>query len=140
MIQGDQGLSHSVDEALGVFEGFIRGLLDHYQFFAGFFQTIFYLLPLGDVLDGQKNDPFFSRPPLNLPGIQKHDALANGGKIVLNFIVVEGCLLGQDGFQQFPQFGDVPLLIAQVIDQLSYRLFRIYLKDFIERTADGDYP
>ena len=97
-------------------------------------------LARGDILDDQEEDPLFSQHSLNLPGMQKHDALANGGKIVFNFIVVKGCLFGKDGFQKFPQLGDIPLLIAQVIDKLSHGLFRIYFKDFIEGTADGDYP
>ncbi len=79
-------------------------------------------------------------PSLYLPGIQKHDAPANGGKIVFNLIVVKGCLLGKDGFQQFPQLGDVPLFIAQVIDKLPHGLFRLYLEKFIKGTADGDHP
>jgi hypothetical protein len=77
---------------------------------------------------------------LNLPGIQKHDAPANGGKIVFNLIVVKGCLLRKDGFQEFPQLGDIPLFIAQVIDKLSHGLFGFHLKDFIEGTTDGDHP
>ena len=65
---------------------------------------------------------------LNLPGIQQHDAPADAGKIVFHLIVIKGCLLGQDVFQQFAQFGDVPLFIAQVIDQLPHGLSWLTLK------------
>ena len=54
---------------------------------------------LSDVLDGQEDDPLFSRHSLNLPGIQKHDAPANVSKIVVDLIFIKGCLLGKDGFQ-----------------------------------------
>mgnify|MGYP003536561524 CR=1 FL=1 len=57
---------------------------------------------------------------------------------MFNLIVIKGCLFGKDGFQQFPQLGDIPLFIAQVIDKLTHGLFRFYLKDFIEGTAGGD--
>ena len=82
----------------------------------------------------------FSIRSLDLPGVQKHCALANRGKIVFNLIVIKGCFLRKDGFQQFPQLGDIPLLITQVINQLPHGLFRLYLKEFIEGTADGDHP
>ena len=111
-----------------------------FQFFMGLFQTIFYPPALGDVLDGQQNDLFFAQHSFNLPGIQKHYTFTNGGKIVFNLIVVKGCFLGKDGFQQFPQLGDIPLFIAQVINKLSHSLFRFYPKEFIEGTADFDYP
>src|SRR3990170_8569744 len=106
----------------------------------GRFQSVFYLPSLSDVLDGQEDDPFLSQHSLNLPGIQKHYAPANGSKIVFDLIVIKGCLLGKDGFQQFPQLGDIPLFISQVIDKLSYSLFRFYLKDSIEGAAGSDHP
>ena len=53
--------------------------------------------PFGDILNSQQNDSLFSRYSLNLPGIQKHYAPANGSKIVLDLIVIEGCLLGEEG-------------------------------------------
>jgi len=83
--------------------------------------------------------PLFSRLSFNLPGIQKHYASADVGKVVFDLIVVKGCLLGKDGFQQFPQFGDIPLFIAQVIDKLSHGLFGFYFEEVIEGTAYFDY-
>ena len=70
LIQRDQGFTHGVDDALGEFTGFICGFFDDLQFFAGLFQAGFYLLALGDVLDGQKDDPLLAHPSFNLPGIQ----------------------------------------------------------------------
>jgi len=73
----------------------------------------FHLLALGDVLDGQEDDPFPALRSLNLPGIEEHGAFANVREIVFHFVIVEARLLGKDGFQQFPQLGDVPLFVAQ---------------------------
>ena len=59
---------------------------------------------------------------------------------MLNFIVVKICLLGKYGFQKFPQLGDVPLVVSQVINKLSYGVFGSYLKEFIEGTAGRNNP
>jgi hypothetical protein len=75
-----------------------------------------------------------------LAGIQEHDAPADGGEIVLDLIVVEGGLLGKDGLQQLAQPGDIPLLVAQVVDQLPDGLLGLSLEDSIEGAAGGDYP
>ena len=97
------------------------------------------MLALGDVLDGQEDDSFFSQCSFNLPGIQKHYSPSDGGKFVLNLIVVKRHLLGKDGFQQFPQFGDIPLFVSKVIDKLSHGFFRGYLEEVVEGTANFDY-
>ncbi len=49
----DQGFTHCVDNALGVFAGFIFGLFNYFQLFPGFFQTIFYILAFGYALNCQ---------------------------------------------------------------------------------------
>jgi len=59
---------------------------------------------------------------------------------VFNFIVIKSFFFGQDVFQQFSQLRDIPLFIAKIINKLSLGLFRFYLEEFIEGTADGDYP
>ena len=119
--------------------GCIRRFFNHRKLSSGLFQTCFYLLALGDILDGQENDPFLSSFSFYLPGIQQHDAVADGGKIVLDLIVVKGGLLGKDGFQQLPQLGDIPLLVAQIVDQLPHGLLWFHLEKFIEGTADRDH-
>src|ERR1035437_1026401 len=106
----------------------------------GFFQAVLYFPAVGDIIYGQEDYPLFSQHSFNLPGIQKHYAPAYGRKIMFNLIVVKCCFLGKDGFEEFPQFWDIPLLIAQVIYKLSYGLNRVYLKEFIQRTAGSDYP
>jgi hypothetical protein len=59
--------------------------------------------------------------PLDLAGVEEHDAPADGGEIVLHLVVVEGRLLGKDGLEELPQLGDVPLLVAEVVDELALR-------------------
>jgi hypothetical protein len=61
----------------------------------GLLQAVLDLPALGDVLDGQEDDPLLARGPLDLPGVQEHDAPADGGEIVLDLVVVEGGLLGR---------------------------------------------
>ena len=53
------------------------------------------------------------------PGVQQQDAPADDGKVVFHVVVIEDRLLGQDGFQQEPQAGDIPLPVPKVIDQAA---------------------
>ena len=140
LVQRDQGFTHRVDDAVRVFAGRVFGYLGRRQFFTGGFQPVFYLPALGYILDGKQDDTLFSRRPLDLPGVQKHDTPADVSKIVFNLVVIEGRLLREDGFQQFPQLRNIPLFIAQVVDKLSHGFFRVYLEDFIEGAAGGDHP
>ena len=48
--------------------------------------------------------------------------------------------LGQDRLQQFPQPGDIPLSVPQVVDELSHGLFVLHLEELIEGAADRDHP
>jgi hypothetical protein len=59
---------------------------------------------------------------------------------VFHLIVFKGCLFGKDGFQKFPQLGDIPLIISQIINKLSLCLFRFNLEEFIEGATGGDHP
>jgi hypothetical protein len=59
---------------------------------------------------------------------------------MFHLIAVEGCLLGQDGFQQVPQPRDIPLSIPEVIDKLPHGLFRLHLEEITEGAVGGDHP
>jgi len=62
---------------------------------------------------------------------------ADVGEIVLDLVVVKGRLFRKDVAQQFPQLGDIPLLIAQGIDKLPHGLFGGYFEDLIESPVGG---
>ena len=74
------------------------------------------------------------------PGIEQQNLLPDGGKIVLHAEVVEVRVLGKDVLQELPQGGDVPLPLADLVEQPAFRLGRIHLEDLIERTARRDDP
>jgi len=67
-----------------------------------------------------------------LPGVQQHDAVADGDEIMLHLIVLESRLLGEDVFQEFAQPGNVPLLVPQVVDQFPDGVLWSCLEDFVE--------
>jgi hypothetical protein len=56
---------------------------------------------------------------------------------VLHFKVVEDSVLGQNLLQQLSQPGDVPLSVAQVIEQLPLGLLRCHLEGLVEGAAVG---
>jgi hypothetical protein len=65
-------------------------------------------------------------------GIQQDRARANPLKVVAHLIVVEDRILRQNLFQQGMQLGNIPLLIAEVIDVLADGLHRGHLKHLVE--------
>ena len=51
---------------------------------------------------------------------------------------VEGALLRQDLFEQVTQTGNVPLAVAQVVNQTPLGLRRFHIETGFERHVDGD--
>ena len=86
-------------------------------------QFFFNPVPGRDVLDGEQ-DQFFRGALLpDAPGVQQHNALADGGELVLHPVILKRGFLGQDLFQQRSQLRDIPLVVSQFIDEAVARLF-----------------
>jgi hypothetical protein len=68
-------------------------------------------------------------------GVQQHGALAQAGKVVLDLEAVHRRVLGDDGLEQDPKGGDVPLPVAQVVQQAAHGVLRIDLEDLVEGPA-----
>src|SRR5688500_13239500 len=66
---------------------------------------------------------------MKFSGIEQHDPLAEMGKIVLEEKVVEDRALGNDVFQKSPQRGDVPLTVAELVNESIF--------GFLGRDAKG---
>ena len=52
-------------------------------------------------------------------GVEQHGPLTERREVVLDLEVVDGVVAGKDFIQQRPQAGDVPLAVAQVVEQRS---------------------
>jgi hypothetical protein len=94
--------------------------------------------PLADVLDGQQQGRVRFALGENRPRIEQHGAPADVGELVLDLVAVHDKLLRQDFFQQHPQRGDVPLAVAQRVQQPALRILRVGAEGVVERAAGGD--
>ena len=79
-------------------------------------------LAFGDVLDGQQDQVRLAVHRLKTAGVEKHGLAANRREVVFNLIVVDGMVVGQDFIQHAPQLGNVPLAVAQLVDEAALRL------------------
>ena len=140
LVQGYQGFANGIDDALGVFPGLVLGEFYLFQFPAGLLEAVLDLAALGDILDGEEDYQFLPRNPLDLAGVQQHDAAADGREVVLDLVIVERRLLRQDRFKQLPQLGDVPLLVSEIVDELADRFLGLHLEEIVERSADRNHP
>jgi hypothetical protein len=76
------------------------------------------------VLDGQK-DQFRGIAVWREPaGVEQHVPSPESGEGVFNLEVFNGMAVAQDLGQQRSQLGDVPLAVAQDVDEAALRLFR----------------
>ena len=105
----------------------------------GFFQIFFNFSPLGNVFNGQKNDLFCVKTSINLPGIEEHGSFPDIIKFPLNFEIFQGYFFMQNIFQKFPEYGNIPLIISQIIDEVSFGFFDLGFKHFIVGAADSNH-
>ena len=116
-VEDQQRLTHRIDDVLGVgFDGL---------------QVCLGAPPLRHVFHGQDQQfPVVAR--LKLAGIEQHHPAANDRKGVLELKVVEDGTLGDNVFEQGPQVGDVPLAVAQLVNEAVHGFFRRDVKGLIE--------
>jgi hypothetical protein len=70
---------------------------------------------------------------MNMAGVQQHDAAPKGREFMLDFEIAKRIVLGKNAFEQFPQTGDVPLPVSQIVNVTAYRIVGRHLKIAIER-------
>ena len=94
-------------------------------------------LVLGDVLDGEQEQAlaaFHRREPA---GVEQHDFRADRGERVLHFEIVNGIEVLQDSVEQRPQTGDIPLTVAEVVNELALRFHFRDAEGEVERAIRG---
>ena len=93
----------------------------------------------GHVLYRQKNGggrTIFVKHPA---GIEEHHASADRREFVLDLIGLDGAALRNDVFEERPEPRNVPLPVAQLEDQLAFRLARRHGESPVERAARGNH-
>jgi hypothetical protein len=89
----------------------------------------------GDVGEGQQDRGVWTGLVDHHAGVQQHGALAQAREVVLDLEAVHRRVFRDDGLEQDPKGGDVPLPVAQVVEQAAHGVLRIDLKDLVEGTA-----
>ena len=81
----------------------------------------FFLAPLafGDVLNGEQDHVRLAVHRLEAAGVEQHVPTPESGEGVFNLDVFNGVAVAQDLGQQRPRLGDVPLAVAQVVDEAA---------------------
>ena len=93
----------------------------------------------GDVLDAEQNGPVGAFLVEELAGIEAHRALAEVGKDVLDLIAFHHAVLGNDLFQEHAELRDVPLAVAQRVEQPALGVLGADPEGQVEGTAGGDH-
>jgi len=70
--------------------------------------------------------------PHYLTGIDEHRPAANFGEVMLYLVVINLIISWKNILQKSPQFRNVPLPAAQIVQKLSFSFFGCHLKHLIE--------
>ena len=57
---------------------------------------------------------------IDLPGIEQHLFMTDRWKIMLNLIIMKLVFFQEDILQELPEFRDVPLAVAEVINDFAF--------------------
>ncbi len=74
---------------------------------------------------------------LKLAGIEQHDASPNDRKCMRQLKVVEDGALGNYVFEQRAQVGNIPLAVAQLVNQVVLCFFRRDVKGLVKGAVGG---
>src|SRR5579871_4005764 len=67
------------------------------------------------------------------PGIDKHGTPTDRWKVVFDFESFDGCAVRNYAFEKRAEGRNVPLAIAQIVNETADRLVRVGAKNLIER-------
>ena len=74
----------------------------------------------------------------DLTRIEEHGPLADVGKFMLNLVAFKLPVLGRNLLKQRAQAGNIPLAVAQCVEQPSLRLLAVHSKCHVEGAAGRD--
>src|SRR6266516_1644892 len=97
------------------------------------------IAPLGYVLDRQQQGRvgvFFIEHPAR---VEQHCAPSDRRKLVLDLVGLDSAMLWNDFFEESAERRNIPLSVAQVIEQPALRVLRIRSKRLVKGPARGDH-
>ena len=74
----------------------------------------------------------------DLPGVEQDGLAADAGKVVLDLVAVDHGVVREDLLDEHPQLGDVPLPVAQVVDEVPDGLLGRHLEGRVEALVRGE--
>ena len=57
---------------------------------------------------------------------------------MLDFIAIDHCIIGEDILNEYPQLGNVPLPVAEVVDEIADSFFGRYLEGLVEAVVGSE--
>jgi len=75
-----------------------------------------------------------------LTGVEEHYTPSDRWKFVLDLVGLDSSVFRDYVFQKIPQRRDVPLAIAQLVEQSALGFLRLHPKDPVKGPARGHYP
>src|ERR1043166_1064552 len=90
-----------------------------------------------DVLHAEQNGRLGASLIEHLPRIQAHRPVPGTGKLFFDVIVLHHAMLGYDFFQQQSKLWNVPLTVAQFVEQPALGVPGCHLEERIKRAARG---
>jgi len=91
----------------------------------------------GDVLHAEQNGRLGASLIEHFPRIQAHRAASGAGKLMFDLIVLHHAMLGYDFFQKQPKLWNVPLTVAQFVEEPALGVPGCDLEERIKRAARG---
>ena len=113
---------------------FLHALFQHGQ---PLLHGILGLLARRAILDGQQDQRLLGRPVGDLAGIEPQHLPPEAREVVLHHKVLDDRVVRQDVLQELAQGGDVPVAVAQVIEQAALSLGGRDLEHRVERAVRG---
>ena len=123
VFEHDQRIADGVDDALGQLPVALA-LLARRAF-------------LADILDGEQDEAVMVAGAENLARIDQHGAPANGREIVLDLEAFDRRAMRDHAFEQSAQRGNIPLPVAEVVDQAAFGLVGAGAEGLVEGAIGG---
>ena len=87
---------------------------------------------LGHVLKRQEDEWRGALQRVHTTGVEEHHPVPDRGELVLDLVLLDRVVAGEDIFQKCPQRGNVPLSAPQVVEEPVQRLLGLDLERLIE--------
>ena len=97
------------------------------------------LLAEGDIDDGQQDHLGLLALAVDAPGVEQHGPAPDVLEIMLDLVVLEAAVVRQDVLQEPAQLRDIPLPVAELVDEPALGFLRRDPEGLVERLVGRDH-